>query len=157
MALLLDEAVDGGLQIDEGMEHAMLQASPRQLREEPFDGIQPGAWGRREMERPARIPREQGADLGMLVRRIIVQDHVDYLAGWYATLDLVEEANELLVPMALPVLADHAPVEHVQSDEQGGCAVALVVTGHRCASALLERQARLCPVERLDLALLVDA
>ncbi len=79
------------------------------------------------MERPARMPREPGADLGMLVRRIIVRDHVDYLAGWYATLDLVEEANELLVPMALHVLADHAPVEHVQSDEQGRCAVALVV------------------------------
>ncbi len=29
--------------------------------------------------------------------------------------------------------------------------------GHRRASALLERQTRLCPVERLDLGLLVDA
>ena len=50
-----------------------------------------------------------------------------------------------------------AAVEHVERGEQGGGAVALVVVGHRAGAAGLHRQARLGAVERLDLALLVDA
>ena len=42
-------------------------------------------------------------------------------------------------------------VEHVERGEQGGRAVALVVVGHGAGPALLERQARLGAVERLDL------
>ena len=60
--------------------------------------------------------------------------------------------------MAMPRHAgpDHLAVEHVQSREQGGRAVALVVMGHGAGTALLHRQARLGAVERLDLALFVD-
>ena len=38
-----------------------------------------------------------------------------------------------------------------------GGAMALVVVGHRGRPPLLERQTRLCPIERLDLGLLIDA
>ena len=40
---LLDEAVDGGLEIDDGSEDAAFQSSLRQLGEEALDGVQPGA------------------------------------------------------------------------------------------------------------------
>ena len=49
----------------------------------------------------------------------------------YGALDGIEEADELLVPVALHALADHGAVEHVEGREQGGRAVALVVMGHR--------------------------
>ena len=40
---LLDEAVDGGLEIDDRSEDAAFQPSLRQLGEEALDGVQPGA------------------------------------------------------------------------------------------------------------------
>src|SRR6266542_6215901 len=47
-------------------------------------------------------------------------------------------------------------VENVEGCEQGGCAVAFVVVGHRPGAARLHWQSRLGAVEGLDLALLVD-
>ena len=36
-----DEAIDSGLEIDEGMEDAVLEPPPGQLGEEALDGIEP--------------------------------------------------------------------------------------------------------------------
>ena len=58
--------------------------------------------------------------------------------------------------MALHVAANHGSVEHVEGREQRCRAVALVIMGHGSKAALLQRQARLGAVERLDLALLVN-
>jgi hypothetical protein len=60
------------------------------------------------------------------------------------------------MPVALHVAADDRSVEHVHRGEQGGRPVALVVVGHGSGATLLERQARLRAVERLDLAFFVD-
>ena len=60
------------------------------------------------------------------------------------------------MPVALHVAADDRAVENIQRGEQRRRAVALVVVGHRAGAALLQRQAGLGAVERLDLALLVD-
>ena len=40
--VLGDEAVDGSLQVDDRMEHAVLEPTPRQFCEEPFHRVQPG-------------------------------------------------------------------------------------------------------------------
>lgn len=42
-----DEAVDGGLKIDNGMEDAVLEPAPGEFGEEALDGVEPGAgcWG----------------------------------------------------------------------------------------------------------------
>ena len=53
--VLPDEAVDGGLQIDNGIEHAVFQSSPGQFGKEPLDGIQPGTGCRREVEGPSSV------------------------------------------------------------------------------------------------------
>ena len=58
--------------------------------------------------------------------------------------------------MPLHVPADDGAVEHVQRGEKRRRAVPLAVVGHRAGAALLHRQARPGPVERLDPALLVD-
>ena len=68
--------------------------------------VEPGARGRREVEGPARMPGQPGADLGLLVGAIVVEDHVDHLAGRHGALDRVEEADELLMPVALHAAAD---------------------------------------------------
>ena len=93
----------------------------------------------------------------MLVGGVVVEDRMDCLAGGDLTLDGVEKAGELLMPVALHIAADDGSVEHVHRGEQGCRPVPLVVVGHRPGAALLERQAGLGAVERLDLALFVDA
>src|SRR5262249_1920400 len=47
------------------------------------------------------MPIEPGPCLGVLVRTVIVQDHVDDLARRNLGLDGIEEADELLMPVAL--------------------------------------------------------
>jgi hypothetical protein len=87
----------------------------------------PRTGGRREVEGPARMPGEPGADLGMFVGGAVVEDCVDQLAGRHGGLDPVEEADELLVSMPRHALTDHAAVKHVQRRKQGGRAVPDIV------------------------------
>ena len=47
------------------------------------------------------MPGQPGTDFGLLVRGVVVEDDVDGLVGRQLGLDGVQEANELLVPMAL--------------------------------------------------------
>src|SRR5262249_27921845 len=94
--------------------------------------------------------------LGMLVGGVVVEDDMDRLAGRDLGLDGVQEADELLMAMALYASADDAAVEHVEGGEERGGAVALVVVGHGSELPWLHWQAGLGAVERLDLALLVE-
>ena len=70
--------------------------------------------------------------------------------------DGIEEADELLMPVALHAAADHLALQHVQGGKQGRRAVALVIVGARRWLARLHRQRGLRAGERLDLALLID-
>ena len=76
--------------------------------------------------------------------------------GRYLRLNGVQEADELLMTMALHTSANDLAFEDIESSEQRRCAMALVVVGHRAGSAFLHWQARLGAVERLDLRLFVD-
>ena len=67
------------------------------------------------------------AHLGMLVGGIIIDNGVDRLASRDLGLDGIEEADELLVPMALHVAADDGAVEDVEGREQRGRAMPFVV------------------------------
>lgn len=84
-----EEAVDGGLKVDDGAEDTPFQSAPGELGKEALDGIEPGARGRREVEDEALVPVEPGADLRMLVGGIVVEDDMDDLAGWHLGLDRV--------------------------------------------------------------------
>ena len=67
------------------------------------------------VERPAGMPSQPLAYLRMLVGRIVVDDGVDYFPCRDLLLDRVEEANELLVAMALHVAADDGAVEDLRA------------------------------------------
>src|SRR6476619_3006718 len=92
----------------------------------------------------------------MLVGRIVVDDGMDRLSRRDLRLDGVEEADELLVPVALHVAADDSAVEDVEGGEQRRRAMAFVVVGHGSGAALLHRQAGLGAIKGLDLALLIN-
>src|SRR5665213_2213832 len=150
-----DEAVDGGLEIDDGSEDATFQSLLGQLGEVTFHGVEPGARGRCEVEDEAHVPPEPTPYLGMLMGRVIIEDDVNDFSGGNLGFDGVEEADKLLMPVALHVAADDGAVEHVERGEQGRGAVPLVIVGHRSGTPFLHGKARLGAVERLDLAFLV--
>ena len=92
----------------------------------------------------------------MRVGSVIIHDQVQAQPGRCFAVDLFEEADELLMPVPRHAVADNLAIEHAQSGEQSGRAVALVIVRHRSATPLLDRQPRLRSIERLDLAFLID-
>src|SRR3954471_13594456 len=147
------EAVDGELQVDDGLEDAALETLACELGEETFNGVKPGRRGRGEVEGPARVTGQPSAHPRVFVGGIVVDDGMDHFSHRNLRLDRIEEANELLMAVTLHVAADDSAVEDVESREQRGGAVAFVVVRHRPSAARLHRQPRLGAVERLDLAL----
>lgn len=109
------------------------------------------------MERPAGMAIEPGTHLIVLVGRVVVENDVDDLASRDIALKDIEEANELLMPVALHVPPEHLAGQDIERGEQRGRSVSLVVVGHGGATPLLQRQPRLCAVEGLDLGLFVEA
>src|SRR4249919_3930125 len=53
--MLMAEAVDGGLEVDDGVEGPSLEPALGELCEEALDGVEPGAGCRHEVEGPARM------------------------------------------------------------------------------------------------------
>ena len=58
--VLGEVAVDGGLKIDQRMEHAALEPALGEPGEEGLDRVEPGGRGRGEVEGPARMARQLG-------------------------------------------------------------------------------------------------
>ena len=61
------------------------------------------------------------------MRGVVVEDRVHGLVGWDFPLERVEEPDELLVPVAGHVAAEHGPLEDVERCEQRRGAVPLAV------------------------------
>lgn len=93
---------------------------------------------------------QPGQDLGVLACWIVVHDQVQLLV-----LRRLVEAQQLLVPMELISHRQRLAGEHVQCGEQRRHVVTLVFMNHRLV--VLERQARLNAVERLNLRLFIAA
>ena len=94
---------------------------------------------------PGEILRDKflvpmGISVYALAGAIKVPNDVDELASRDFRLDGVEEADELLMVMALHIAADNRAVEDVQYGEEGGRAVPFVVVGHGSGTALLHGQ-----------------
>ena len=151
-----DEAIDGGLQVDDRDEDAALQSPLGEFCEEAFDGVEPRARCWREVECEALVPIEPSSHIGMLVSGVVVEDHMHGFAGRHLRLDRVEEADKLLMTMALHIASDHGSVEHIEGGKQRCGAVALVVVGHRSSTSLLQRKTRLSAIEGLNLAFLIE-
>src|SRR6516164_1821142 len=97
-------------------------------------------------------------NLGVLVSGIVVDDHMDRFLLGHPGIDDVEEADELLMAMALHTLADDLTFQYIKRRKQCRGAVTLVVVGDGAGTSLLHRQPRLGAVQRLDCQLdhLVD-
>src|SRR5712691_3115551 len=152
-----EELVDRVDEFGDAVEGAAADRFVGEFAKPAFDEVEPGARGRGEVEVEARMLGEPGLDVVVFVGAVVVDDQVQLALAGELAVEVAEELEELLVSVARQALADDAAVERVEGGEQGGGAVAFVVVGHRAGAAFLHRQARLCPVQCLDLALLVDA
>src|SRR5271157_4977449 len=149
--------IDGGLQLGDALEDAAPDALACDLGEEALNEVQPGRRSRNEVQLEAWMPLQPRLNFLCLVRRVVVDDEMEIEMLGYGPVDLLQEPDEFLGAMAGQTFAKDLPGFHVQSSEQRCCAVALVVVRHCGRTALLHRQAWLRAVERLNLALLVDA
>lgn len=134
------------------IEDAAFQPALRERGEEALVCVDPRAQGRREVEGEGWMPTEPLHDLRVFVGAAIVEDDVDDLTGRDIRLDGVEEADELLVAVALHAAVDELAFEHVEGGEERRRAVAFVIVSHRAGATFLHRQAGLSSIERLDLA-----
>ncbi len=154
--MLSDVAVDCSLKVDDPAEVAPLQPAPGQGGEEALDRVHPRGRGRGEVEDPAWVPSQPGPHLRVLVRAVVVQDHVDQFAGRHRRLDRVEEAQELLVAVTLHAAADHRTLQYIERGKQRRGAVADVVVGLGLGATWRDGSAWAGALESLDLALLVE-
>ena len=95
--VLIEEPVDGGLQIDNRTKDTAFQSALCELGEKPFDGIEPGCRSGREVESPAGMAGKPLAHIGMFVGRIIVDDGMDRLSRRNLPGELIKEAPRLVV------------------------------------------------------------
>ena len=109
------------------------------------------------MDVPARTLGEPAADQFGLVARRVVHDDVHVEISGHVALDFVEELAELLGAVARHAFADDRPRFHVERGEQRRRAVAFVVVGAPLDLTRPHGQQRLGAVQRLNLALFIDA
>ena len=151
-----DEAINGGLEIDERMEDAPVEPPFGEFGEEALDSIGPRTRCGREVEGEAAMTIKPGPNLGVLMGSVVIEDDMDRLVCRNLGINNVQKADELLMPVALHVASDDCPIENIQGGEQGGGSVSLIVVRHGAETPLFHGQARLGTVEGLNLAFLVD-
>ena len=95
-------------------ERAALQSTTYQRSGEAFNGIEPGNGPRGVVEHPMGMARQPGPHLRVGAGAIVDGHDVDDLAGRHSGLDGVEEAQKLLVPVALRAAADQVLFQYVQ-------------------------------------------
>jgi hypothetical protein len=100
---------------------AATQTSRRWLRRRPSVNLT-GA--------PGGVAIKPGANVGVFVSRIVVENDVDDLADRNLRLDVVEKSNELMT-MTLHVAADDRAIEDVEDGEQCRGTVSCVMVPSR--------------------------
>ena len=85
--MIVEIAIDGGLQVDDGVKASAPDAFSRQGGEEGFDCVKPRSGCRREVEPPAGMAHQPLLDLGMLVGGVVIDHSFDQFSGRHLTLD----------------------------------------------------------------------
>ena len=144
------EMVDGIFEFLQRAEYAALEPFLCEVGKEAFNGIEPRGGRRSEVEDEAWMFVDPFDDFRVLVSSIVVDNDMDGLFLWHPGIDGIEEANELLMAMALHALAKDLPLKDIDSRKQGREAMPLVIVGHGAGAAVLHRQSRLGAVQGGD-------
>ena len=93
----------------------------------PLDEVEPGGVGWRKVELEARVAGHPSFDQRGLMRREIVEDHVDGEGGVHPLVDLAQKAHEIPRPMLLLGLRHDLAGRDVERREEVHRAMADVV------------------------------
>jgi hypothetical protein len=104
-----------------------------------------------------RPPREPGRDFPVFVGAVVVDDQMHVEIGGHVRLDVGEEAEELLMPVARLALREDIPRLDIQGGDERRDPVARVVVRKPFGVAQAHGEVGLRPLQRLKLALLIDA
>src|SRR5437899_10129847 len=127
--VVLHELIDLGHELREAGKGAAADGALRDERKPALNLIEPGRVGRREVEVVAGMPGEPAAYLGVLVGPVVVHDEVHVEVRRDLGVEVAQERQELLVPMARLALMEHGSRGHVQGGKERRRAVALGVVG----------------------------
>ena len=94
---------------------------------------------------------------GVFVGAVVIQDQMEGERLGVTRIQGAQELPELLMAVPWQTLTDDFTLHYVQCRKPGRGSVAHIVMGARAAAALLERQAGLRAIQRLNLALPIHA
>ena len=132
------------------MKNATAQGSLGEVPEPALDQVQPGRGRRREMQVEPGMFTQPRFHIGVFVRRVIIDNEVDLQPYRHLLFDGFQKIQELVMAVFGDTRSDDLSRGDLQSGEQSGGAIALVVVRHGFPAALLHRQGRLGAVQRLD-------
>src|SRR5260370_30410083 len=89
--------------------------------------------------------------------RVVIGNAVDVETFASATVDGFEKLEKFLMAMLRHAAPDDLAIQYVKRGEQGRRAVAFVVMRHGSGPSLFHRQAALCVIQRVNLALFVGS
>ncbi len=98
--------------------------------EESLNEIEPGTIGWCEMHMPTRSVRQPRLDLGVLVRGIVVHDHVDVQIGGDGLVNAAQERQKFLMPMSGFAFGQYRPVKQIERSKESRCAMADIIVRH---------------------------
>src|SRR5260370_34604529 len=127
--------------------------------EPQFHLVEPGTAGGCEMEvkTAAFLGLEPTLHGGALVGAVVVENEVEVEFRGYLLFQLMEEFDELLAAMARQATADDLAIEDIEGGKQCGGSVPLVIMRLAFRQSRPQGQKRSGSVQRLDLALFIDA
>jgi len=156
VVVAVDVVADGHDELFEILEDSAPNAVFGQVAEEALDHVQPRSRSWREVHVEAFMASHPALHPFMFVGCVIVADDVDLLFARDGLVDQAQELQPLVMTVALLAQVVDLAGGGVESGEQHGCAIALVIVRHGLAAPLLEGKTGLSAVQRLNLALLVD-
>ena len=96
-----DEIFDCRDEFRDAAENPATNAFARDLCEPSLHQVQPGRTGRRKMKVETGMLSQPRFDLGVVVRAVVVQDHVDGQLRGHGAVDLSQELPKFDVPMSV--------------------------------------------------------
>jgi hypothetical protein len=145
-----DVAHDLSPQVRDGREYAARDDVALDLGEPDFDLVQPRGVGRREVQVDVAMSIQELLHSASLVRREVVEDHVDLSPSGLRSDQLREEGDELIAGVALNGLAVDLSAERVERGVERQGAVTVVLEPMSLETSRTEGQDRIEAVQRLD-------
>ena len=116
--VMVEVLVDGRFELGNGGEDAASDAVLGDQAEEALDLIEPGGRGRGEVQVKARVLGQPCLNVAMLVRSVVVEDEVEIAFLRRLPVDGPQEAQELLMAVALHALPDHRASGDIERGKQ---------------------------------------